>query len=87
LSPQVRRMTADELERWHLEHLVKQLTEGLRTHRSLTYSTDYVEDVELWRRAARVAGRRLGIPVRTGVSRDGTKVWLPKDRDRLSSNS
>jgi hypothetical protein len=28
-----------------------------------------------WRRAARMAGLQLGIPVRTGVSRSGDKVW------------
>jgi hypothetical protein len=32
-------------------------------------------NVDEWRRAARLAGRRLGIQVRTGVSRTGDKVW------------
>lgn len=65
----------DELERRRLDRLVKQLTVELRIHRSVTYGSDYVEDVELWRRAARLAGRRLGITVRTGVSPDRKKVW------------
>jgi hypothetical protein len=68
-------VTTDELERWRLERLVTKLAAELEARRSLTYSTEYVEDVDLWRRAARVAGRRLGVPIRTGVSRDGTKVW------------
>jgi hypothetical protein len=65
----------DELERRRLERLVQQLTEQLRVHRSLTLGVDRVDNVDLWRKAARMAGRRLGIPVRTGVSRDGAKVW------------
>jgi hypothetical protein len=34
-----------------------------------------VGDVERWRRAARKAGRVLGVPVRTGVAHDGSRVW------------
>ena len=64
----------DELERRRLDRLVEQLTRQLGIHRSLTLDVNYVEDVDLWRKAARLAGRRLGIPVRTGVSRDGTRV-------------
>jgi hypothetical protein len=70
----MRRLT-DELERRRLERLTEQLTEQLRVHRSLTLDVDRLEDVELWRKAARRAGRRLAVPVRTGVSHDGTKVW------------
>jgi len=47
----------------------------LKTHRSVVLGADYKEDIVGWRKAARAAGRRLRIPVRTGVSRDGTKVW------------
>jgi hypothetical protein len=65
----------DELERRRLEHLSQQLADELRIRRSITMSSACIEDVELWRRAARLAGRRLGIPVRTGLSSDGTKVW------------
>lgn len=67
-------LLSDELERKRLEHLAKHLEQQLRIHRSLTYGADHIEDIDLWRRAARLAGRRMGIPVRTGVSRDGTKV-------------
>jgi hypothetical protein len=41
---------------------------------SVTRLTTYV-NVDEWRRAARLAGRRLGVQVRTGVSRAGDKVW------------
>ena len=58
-----------------LELLVDELTVQLKVSQGATHGIDYVEDIELWRKAARIAGRRLGIAVRTGVSRDGTKVW------------
>ncbi|MCU1428408.1 MAG: hypothetical protein JWL83_2408 [Actinomycetia bacterium] len=66
---------ADEMRRRRLEHLAADLKTELLIRRSLTMSVERVEDVELWRSAARLAGRRLGIPVRTGVSRDGSTVW------------
>jgi len=53
---------ADELERRRLMHLVDQLTEQLQERRSITHGTDYVEDG----RAARAAGRRLGLRIRVG---------------------
>jgi hypothetical protein len=65
----------DELQRRRVEKLVPQLMDELQTHRSVTHGADQVADVDVWRKAARIAGRRLGIPVRTGVSRDGTKIW------------
>lgn len=68
-------MTSDELAARRRERLVTQLERDLRILRSLTYGTDDIEDVDEWRTAARIAGRRLGVPIRTGVSRDGTKVW------------
>ena len=65
----------DVLERRRLVRLTEQLAQELRVQLGIMYSTDSVEDVELWRRAARRAGRQLGICIRTGVSRDGTRVW------------
>jgi hypothetical protein len=73
-DPAMVRLT-DELERRRLERLVPQLMDELQTYRSVTHGTDHVGDVDLWRKAARAAGRRLGMQVRTGVSRDGMKVW------------
>jgi hypothetical protein len=69
-------VTEDELAKRRLEILVQELTIQLRDMRSVKHGTDYVGDVDLWRKAARIAGRRLGIPVRTGVSHDGTEVWV-----------
>jgi hypothetical protein len=65
----------DELADRRLEILVRELENQLRTDRGVKHGVDYVADVDLWRKAARIAGRRLGIPVRTGISRDGTEVW------------
>ena len=45
-------------------------------HGSMVRRTTEVADVEQWRKAARRAGRILGVPVRTGVSDDGAKVWV-----------
>jgi len=73
-GPQVNKLV-DELARRRLEHLVLQLMQELASRQSLTYGTDDIENVEEWRTAARIAGRRLGSPVSTGVSKDGTKVW------------
>jgi hypothetical protein len=65
----------DELERRRLDRLADQIGTELQVRRSIVCSSEHVDDIDRWRRAARTAGRRLGIPVRTGVSRDGTKVW------------
>lgn len=65
----------DQLDHRRRERLARELTRRLRKHRSITMSADSIDDIDLWRGAARVAGRRLGIPIRTGVSRDGQKVW------------
>ena len=70
------RSLTDELGRRRLDRLVRRLERELRNRRSFTCSADRLEDVQQWRRAARVAGRRMGISVRTGISRDGTKVWV-----------
>ena len=42
---------------------------------STIHSVDTLDDVDLWRKAARLAGRTLGVPVRTGVAPDGSRVW------------
>jgi hypothetical protein len=65
----------DELADRRLEILVRELENQLRTDHGVKHGVDYVADVDLWRKAARIAGRRLGIPVRTGISHDGTEVW------------
>jgi hypothetical protein len=68
-------MTTDELARRRFDRQVSELQDQLKTFQTVVYGTDQIDDIDEWRKAARAAGRRLGIPVRTGVSQDGTKVW------------
>ncbi|MGH9126453.1 MAG: hypothetical protein ACRDZ8_17255 [Acidimicrobiales bacterium] len=75
MSSQVPAMMIDELAERRLEILVRELMVLLQEHEAFVLEVDYVEDVETWRKAVRSAGRRLGVPVRTGVSKDGTRVW------------
>lgn len=42
---------------------------------SVTAPLSMVDDVDCWRRAARLAARRLGWRVRTGISERGGYVW------------
>jgi uncharacterized metal-binding protein len=59
------------------ERLTEQILVQLARHGgAVTRYTADVGDVELWRRAARSAGRVLNVPVRTGVAPDGSKVWV-----------
>ncbi len=69
-------MTVDELERQRTERLVLVLMEHLQRDRGVNVAVELIDDIDRWRRAARIAGHRLGIPVRTGVSRDGSTVWV-----------
>ncbi len=58
-----------------VEALAAQLLPVLRDRGSLMVDAEDVADVDLWRRAARLAGRRLGCRVRTGVVGAGARVW------------
>lgn len=65
-----------ELEHVRLEHLAEEIATQLIAHNGgVTRLSAAVGDVDLWRRAARRAGRILGVSVRTGVAADGSKVW------------
>lgn len=65
-----------ELERARVERLADEIAGQLVAGRgSVVRSSDAVDDVDRWRRAARRAGRILGVPVRTGVSFDRSRVW------------
>lgn len=60
-----------------LDRLAKEIAEQLVAgHGSVVRSTASVVDVDLWRKAARRAGRILSVPVRTGVSDASDKVWV-----------
>lgn len=65
-----------ELERARVERLAEEIAGQLRAgYGSVLRRSDAVDDVDRWRRAARRAGRILGVPIRTGVSIDGAPVW------------
>jgi len=68
-------MIVDELAKHRRETLVLKHMEWLTIRHTYAIRVDRVNDVPEWRSAAREAGRRLKISVRTGVSRDGTLVW------------
>jgi len=65
---------ADESEQQRLaQEIAAQIVAG---QGSVVRWTAELPDVDDWRRAARRAGRLLGVRIRTGVSDDGTKVWV-----------
>lgn len=63
------------LEDRRMRALSDELLPVLRDRGSVMVDAVDVDDVDRWRRAARVAGRRLGCRVRTGVASDGSRVW------------
>lgn len=63
-----------DLERAKVERLARSILPALRDRGSAHRRTDELEDVELWRRAARRAGRLLGWRTRTGLTDDGSVV-------------
>jgi hypothetical protein len=71
VEPQV--PTADEEK---LEQLAREIADQITTGQgSVVRWTSSVDDIEAWRKAARRAGRILGVSIRTGVSDDRTRVW------------
>lgn len=76
---------ADESEPQRLaQEIAAQIVAG---QGSVVRWTAELPDVDDWRRAARRAGRLLGVRIRTGVSDDGTKVWVVDESYRLRYRS
>jgi hypothetical protein len=71
-------MAVHDLERARVETLARELAKMFQqaSRGWPRVDTAQLEDVERWRRAARRAGRLLGIHVRTGVTHDGRRVWM-----------
>jgi hypothetical protein len=67
-----------------VERLAEELLAVLRDRGAVVADTARLEEVDRWRRAARLAGRRLGWRMRTGVSRDGSRVWAASDDYELT---
>lgn len=63
------------IDRARVERLAVDIAPLLAKRGNVIVDVARIDDVALWRRSARRAGRLLGIPVRTGVSWDGTRVW------------
>lgn len=57
-----------------VDKLALQLAAQMRGRGSLSADVADIENVDVWRKAARKAGRILGHNVRTGVS--GSRVWV-----------
>lgn len=64
------------LEGVRLHKLALVIVDELRQGQGSTcHIAEAIGDIEFWRRAARRAGRIMGVPVRTGVAPDASKVW------------
>jgi hypothetical protein len=73
-------MAVIKLEERVLDSIARRLVPVLGERGIVTADVAQVDSVERWRRAARRAGRQLGLPVRTAVSTDGTMVWAVLER-------
>ncbi len=64
------------LDDFRMHRLALLIADELRAGDGSTWrSTLEVDDVATWRRAARRAGRLLGVSIRTGIAPDGSRVW------------
>jgi hypothetical protein len=73
-------MTVIDLEQWTVERLAMELQPHLAECGTLVADVDEVGNIERWRKAARLAGRSLGHPVRTRMSSDRSTVFAYLDR-------
>jgi hypothetical protein len=64
-----------DLEGRKVRALAAELLPVLPDHGSIVVNASKVDDVDRWRRAARLAGRELGCRIPTGVAFDGSKAW------------
>ncbi|MFM7537784.1 MAG: hypothetical protein ACKO91_18595 [Acidimicrobiales bacterium] len=66
------------LDDFRMHRLALVIAEELRAGQGSTWrSTEGLDDVTTWRRAARRAGRLLDVSIRTGVAPDGS-AWTPE---------
>jgi hypothetical protein len=68
-------MTVINLEQWTVERLALELEPRFKESGTLVADVEEVGNIEWWRKAARLAGRSLGHPVRTMVSSDLSPVF------------
>ncbi len=62
------------------DELLPDLVAGIAKRRVYSVAVADLEDVDLWRRAARKVARDAGIPIRTGFSPDGERLWVIDNR-------
>lgn len=74
-----------DIEKQRVEQLALELVPTLRDRQQVSRKIADVDDVDRWRRAARRAGRILGVRVRTGVN-DHRIVWVVEERSPLSDD-
>lgn len=73
-------MTVTNLEPWMVERLANELQPWLEECGTLAADVEKVGNIERWRKAARLAGRSLGYPVRTTLSPDRSTVFAFLDQ-------
>jgi hypothetical protein len=73
-------MTVTNLEQWTVEKLANELQPCLEECGTLAADVDEVGNIKRWRKAARLAGRSLGHPVRTTLSPDRSTVFAFLDQ-------
>ena len=73
-------MTVINLEKWTVERLAIELQPLFAHSGTLVVDVGEIGNVERWRKAARLAGRSIGQPVRTMLSSDGSTVFAFLDR-------
>ena len=67
---------APAAEKAELDRLAKEIADQIVAGQSSVVRWTFsIDDIETWRKAARCAGRILGVPIRTGLSDDRTRVW------------
>jgi hypothetical protein len=73
-------MTVIDFERWTVERLAIELQPRLEECGTLVADVNEVGHIDRWRKAARLAGRSLGHPVRTTLSSDRSTMFAFLDR-------
>lgn len=63
----------DRVDTELLAHVIAAQIEA--SHGNLIRNASEIGNPDRWRQAARKAGRVLGVPIRTGVASDGSRVW------------
>jgi hypothetical protein len=81
LSTEVLGVAVIWLDQFKRDRLVPELAAELQERGSVVRRIEHVDDVDVWRQAARRAGRLLGWRVRSGISRSaaGDAVWVTSD--------